>query len=377
MTGAAADPAAPRRLLLAGGGHAHLAVLAALARCGASGCEVRLVSPHARQIYSGMLPGWLAGDCTLEDCTIALAPLAARAGAAFCQTAVTGLDLEQGLASGADGRQFGFDWLSIDTGGEPVALPGASEHAWPVRPLERFVAAWPQRVRPWHAGRTAHRIVIVGDGAAAVELAFTIGARARREGAPGPTVRLLGRSATPMAEAGTWVSRQVRARLHAHGIDWQGDSAAARIDAGQVVLEGGRTVAFDSCVVAIGTAAPPWPAAAGLATDARGFIRVDRCLRSVSHPQVFAAGDVASYADARPKSGVYAVRAGPVLAANLLAACGQRPLRPWHAQRRALTLINTGDHRAIACWAGGSVEGRWVWRWKDRIDRAFVASARG
>ena len=106
--------------------------------------------------------------------------------------------------------------------------------------------------------------------------------------------------------------------------------------------------------------------------DGPGFIRVDRELRSLSHRNVFAAGDVAAYADARPKSGVYAVRAGPALSRNLRAFCEDRPLQPWTPQRRALYLISTGARHALGTWGAWSWSGRWVWRWKDRIDRAFM-----
>ena len=87
---------------------------------------------------------------------------------------------------------------------------------------------------------------------------------------------------------------------------------------------------------------------------------------------MLAAGDVAAYAAPRPKSGVFAVRAGPVLAHNLRAACLGQPLQHWAPQRRALYLISTGDAHALATWGPLAWHGRWVWRWKDRIDRRFM-----
>ena len=367
----------PARLLLLGGGHAHLSLLQRLRSEAPKGWQVTLVSPHPLQIYSGMLPGWVAGHYALADCAISLAGLCERAGIAFAQTAATALDLEHNEVPCADGERRRFDLVSIDTGPEPAlfALPGATEHALPVRPIEGFIAGWPGIVRRWNERGDPFEVAVVGSGAAAVELAFAIRFRARREDAAGVRVSLVGRDAEPLVgTAGSVgsVGRRVLRLLQARGMHWRGDSTAAQILPGSIRFERGAALPFDACLVATGAAAPHWPRAAGLATDDAGFIRVDRTLRSVSHPQVFAAGDVAAYADARPKSGVFAVRAGAALAGNILAACNGAALTEWRPQRRALYLVSTGDCRAIASWGEWSASGRWVWTWKNWIDRRFV-----
>jgi len=155
------------------------------------------------------------------------------------------------------------------------------------------------------------------------------------------------------------------------------DSMALRVTGDHVDLRDGISLPSDLTLLASGAAPAAWVRSTGLATDAAGFILVDRQLRSVSHDSVFAAGDVATIGDApRARSGVYAVRAGAPLAENLLRAAGGQPLRRHTPQKTALYLLATGPQHAIGSWNGLAWSGDWLWRWKDRIDRGFIASFR-
>ena len=406
-----------KRLLLLGGGHAHVKVLADLAQRPLAGWTVQLVSPYRRQIYSGMLPGWIAGHYQIDDCALSLDRLSRAAGVDFFETAGTALDPVANTVTCADGRTLAFDRLSIDTGPMPAldGLPGSAAHALPIRPIEGFVAAWPalaariaaatvatagatttgtananananaaaaaaaaaavqttdQTTGPATAPATGFDLAILGAGAAGVELAFAIRQRAVLAGWSTLRLALVGSDDWPMAGAPQRLRRQIATRLRQRGITWQGGRQAVQVDADVLRFEQGAPLAFDACMVT-GAAAPAWPRASGLATDDAGFIRVGPTLQSLSHPHILAAGDVAAYADARPKSGVFAVKAGPVLAHNLRALCEGRPAQPWTPQRRALYLISTGDRHALASWGPFTWGGDWIWRWKDQIDRGFM-----
>jgi pyridine nucleotide-disulfide oxidoreductase family protein len=369
-----------KRLLLAGGGQAHVFVLRELARKGRDlgrDVEVVLVTPHERLLYSGMLPGWIAGHYALADLTIPLAPLAAAAGARLVSARVAGLDLERRVAFTDTGAALPFDWMSIATG--PVidfdAIAGAADYALPLRPLENFVAGWERIQRHVLTARETVRATIIGAGAGGCEIALAIAHRMQTSPIP-LRVQLLTGDAPILPGHSAHARRLMHEALLAAGVRLI-EAVAQQIEADTVVLEGGSTLASDVTLLITGAAAPAWPATAGLATDERGFIAVNEKLQSTSHPFIFAAGDVATLIDhPRPKSGVYAVRAGPPLAANVLAALAGQRLGRYRPQRRALYLLATGPQHAIASWGPLAWAGNWVWRWKDRIDRAYVSKFR-
>ncbi len=364
------------RLVLVGGGHSHLEVLSAMVRRAfEEGCEVHLVTPHRRQIYSGMLPGWIAGHYELEQCAIPVDALAARAGAVFHQTAAEALDLDTNTVRCADGGQLGFDLLSLDTGSiaSTDPLPGANEHALAFRPIERFVAAWPGLMERISRQRSRFDLVVLGAGAGGLELAFAARQRALREGWPHLHVALIGSEDLPLNGVAQSARRKALELLKSRGIAWHGGRQAVAIEKTRIRLKDGAALPFDACWIVTGAAAPKWPGSSGISTDEEGFVRVTRTLQCASHAHVFAAGDIASHPTPLPKSGVYAVRAGEALAMNLRRICaGQSPV-PWRPQSRALYLISTGDGRAMAVWGRWCARGRWLWRLKEWIDRRYVS----
>jgi NADH dehydrogenase FAD-containing subunit len=171
---------------------------------------------------------------------------------------------------------------------------------------------------------------------------------------------------------GAAVVRRVEAALATAGVEIVPGFAVV-VPEGLQVTDSGRLIAADAVLAATGVRAPQWLAISGLALTADGFVAVGDGQRSISHGEVFAGGDVASRVDARHgKSGVYAVRAGPVLSDNLRRVLAGEPIRSYRPQRRTLYLLATGPRRAIVSWGSFAAEGAWVWRWKDRIDRGFM-----
>jgi pyridine nucleotide-disulfide oxidoreductase family protein len=368
-----------KRLVLLGGGHAHVHVLQALARERLAGVEVVLVTPFLRQMYSGMVPGLVAGHYTADQCAIPLAPLAQAAGVRLVEGAAVGLDAAARRVPLAGGEALHYDLLSLDTGAvmDRERLPGAREHGLFVRPIEHFVARLEGLLQG--AAQSGLDIAVIGGGAAGVELALGLRHRLTAQGTagsadkPAARITLVTGGPVPLAGYPAGVIRRMQRVLAARGVAVVRDTCTA-VEASALVLGIGARLACQAAVIATGAEAPAWLAGSGLALDERGFVLTGMTLQSVSHPEVFAAGDVATRADApHAKSGVYAVRAGPPLALNLRRFLAGAELQPHRPQQRTLNLISCGDKVAIAAWGGWSAQGRWVWWWKDRIDRSFVA----
>jgi pyridine nucleotide-disulfide oxidoreductase family protein len=368
------------RLLLVGAGHAHLSVLRAFGRTPPPDAQILLVTPYPRQVYSGMLPGWIAGHYTLEQCVIPLAPLLRGTPINVVAAHVVQVDLATRTAFTDRGHRIEFDVASFDTGPttDPEALRGLREHGMSVRPIEQFIARWQQLMAVFAASAQSHEhggepptVTVVGGGAGGLEIALAAAWRARS----GPAMRVQLVSGKPGVLPGfsARVREMAQARMRALDVRLIEDDAV-ELGPDTVLLADGGELQSNATVAATGTAAAAWPAQAGLAVDARGFIAVDETLRSTSHPFVFAAGDCASVVGhPRPKSGVYAVRAGPQLADNLRRLLGGQPLRRYVPQPRALYLLSGGSRHAIATWGPLSAQGGWAWRWKDHIDRRFMA----
>jgi pyridine nucleotide-disulfide oxidoreductase family protein len=361
-----------RQILLIGGGHAHVEVLRRFAISPDPGVSLTLVSPYAAMGYSGMVPGLVAGHYRLAETQVQLAPLADSANARFIVDRVVALDLASRKARLDAGRHVDFDLASLDVGSTPdTSVPGATEYALAVKPLERFLAESSQLLEQIATG-AVRKVAVVGGGAGGVEVLLAMQHRTRSASrGTSPEFALISDRPRLLSAA---VRKRLARALTRRGVGLHLGHPAVAVEPGGVRIAGNQFVAADRVVWAISAAAAPWLAASGLACDARGFVLLDDCLRSTSHDFVFAAGDCATQqAHPRPKSGVYAVRQGPPLAENLRLAASDQPLRPYVPQRQALALISTGDKHAIASWGPFAIEGDWVWRWKDRIDRRFMA----
>ena len=364
-----------KRLVLVGGGHAHVHLLAALAARPPAGVEIIFVSPTLRHHYSGMVPGYLQGVYAESDLTLDLAWLARRVGARLVEAAAGRIDVA-GRAVSANGLRLPFDVLSLDVGSEPAGLevPGAREHVLTIRPMRRAVELR-DRVDSLvsAAGRGRVDVVVVGAGAGGVEVALAVHRRVRVAGGR-PALTLVEAAPDVLPGYAAPVRRRAARILARRGVTVTTGVTVDRVAEDGVHLAGGARVPADLVIWLTGATGAAVLAGASLPLDARGFLLVDSTLRSVDGLPVWGAGDCVTLAEHpdTPKAGVYAVRQGPVLERNLRAALGAGRPVSYVPQRTFLSLLNTADGKALLRWHGVVSHSRWAWWLKDRIDRRFV-----
>lgn len=324
--------------MLLGAGAAHLEVLQDFARERPAGVEAVLVATGGETVSAGSLPRLVSGRDDPARLTVALSPLAAAAGVALVAGSVAGLDARARVVRLADGRQAEYEQLSIDGGAAQARdlLPGAREHALFVRPAETFT-----RLLPAVLSLSQQRVldlVVIGGGTEAFELALAFAVRFSAEGTERARVALVAGAEGPLPGWPAAAQRAGARALARRRITVFREPATA-LRPGAVVLSSGARLACDVPVLASGVGAPEWLAGSGLALDPQGRVQAGPTLQSVSHPEVFAAGEAAA-------------AEGRALAENLRRAAGGGVLQPWAATVPALRRLSCGDRRAIAVWRG-------------------------
>ena len=370
-------------LVLVGGGHAQIAVLRSFAMKPMPGLRLTLVNNSSRTPYSGMLPGYVEGLWQDRDFHIDLRHLAAAANARMIVAKVINIDGDLKQIYFDDRPPLKFDVLSINIGGQQslAMIDGAQKNTIPVKPIAKFQTQFETLIYPKSDGKPSKilpkKLAVVGGGAAGCELALALITRWKTETGTAPEISLITDKDRLMPQMAPKAAKLVDRTLRAGGANILYRNRVTAIKGNTLTMSSGKTLGFDACFLVTQVTAPSWLADTGLDLDPHGFVKVTPTLQSTSHPYIFAAGDIAAVSQSpRPKAGVFAVRAGKILAHNLRRYVLAKPLTSWTPQTHYLSLIGTGDRRAIAVRGDIAVAGRLFWHLKCWIDRRFMLKFR-
>ena len=360
-----------RDLVLVGGGHAHALVLRKWGMDPLPGARLTVINPGPTAPYTGMLPGHIAGHYERDELEIDLMRLCRHAGARLILGKAHQIDRSAREIIVEGHEAVGYDVASIDVGiTAEMDIPGFAEHAVGAKPLDVYAARWREFIAAVKAGDLPPEVAVIGGGVAGCELAMAM-AHALTEAGARPVVTVV--------EAGPRLSGmapQTEAMLRRHmtrlGVTLALDAQVVAVSSSEVILSGRAPVAAALCVGAAGAVPHEWLSQTDLPLH-EGFIRVGADLGVVDDPALFAVGDCAHMeAFPRPKAGVFAVRAAPVLHDNLRAALSGGERGAFKPQSQYLKLISLGGKSAVAEKYGVALGGGLLWQLKDWIDWRFM-----
>lgn len=375
-----------KELVLLGGGHSHIFVLKSLGAKPVAGLRVTLISPDENTPYSGMLPGCISGNYTEDEIHIDLVELCLVAGARLILDRAIGVDVDNQQVKTIKHADIAYDVLSMDIGITPAmnSVPGATENVIPVKPVQQFLARWSNFMERVSVGEIG-KVGVVGGGAGGVELCLAMHHRLTEELNRGkinqqewskkkPSIEFHLLTHRPILDGhNDRVKKAFSGIVKDRGITLHNNFKVTSIEKKRMTSAEGAQLSVDEIFWVTTAASHAWLKNSGLSCDGEGFVEVKPTLQTLSHENIFAVGDIAHVIDhPRPKAGVFAVRQGPPLVRNLrLLVDGKKP-KPFTPQKEFLSLISTGNKYAVASRGKLKIEGKWVWYWKDWVDRRFV-----
>ena len=376
-------------LVLVGGGHSHALVLRQMGmQPWPESVRITLITNLADTPYSGMLPCHISGLYDFDTAHIDLRPLTRFANCRLIMDEMVGLETKEQKILCQNHPPIAYDTLSIDVGSTPTKsqVKGAAEHTIPAKPVPNLLRAWKEYLKELARSLSQNpnatsAISIVGGGVGGVEMAFAMQIRlqalierySRNCNKEQIAVHIFQRG-PHLAKGRNRRTQQMVERLcKEKGIVVHTEENVCEVGERFVRCESGLVVECDRTFWVTNASAPPWLKQTNLSLTDSGFIAVKDTLQTCSHPNIFAAGDVATMVNHhRPKAGVFAVRQGPPLYENLKRHVLKQPLKAFKPQRRYLNIIDTDTKTSIASWGPFAIHAQWCRAWKDRIDKKFM-----
>jgi NADH dehydrogenase FAD-containing subunit len=361
-----------KRLLLAGGGHAHMMILANLGKFRAMGHQVTVIQPSPHHYYSGMGPGMLGRTYRPEEIRFATQQVVEKQGGTFILGKVAGVEPAANRVILETGEAVPYDVVSFNIGSNvsPHVAAEKSDTIFPVKPIERLQEAQ-QLILRLGAAKPLN-VGIVGGGPSAVEIAGNVWGLARKAGLQPVTIKIFARTSI-MTNFPDGVRYLAINSLNRRKIQLIEHCAVTKIEQGRIEIASRQSFELDVIFVAVGVQPSPVFRNSGLATGPEGGLVVNRYLQSVEYPNIFGGGDCIYFQESPlDKVGVYAVRENPVLLHNLMVALTGGQMQAFAPGGDYLLIFNLGDGTGIFRKKWLLFDGRLAFFLKDYIDRRFM-----
>jgi NADH dehydrogenase len=213
----------------------------------------------------------------------------AGTGVQFVQGRVTHIDPAQITIQTPNSIQsMPYDKLLVTLGStiDRHTIPGVLEYAYTLTPDgERSAPALREVLR--EQNQIGGRVVVVGGGATGIEAAAEL-----TDAYPNLNVHLATQGAMGLF-LNEPVAAYMRQSLLKRGVTIQEYTAIQRVREANLLTADGESIGYDVCLWNGGFAVPGLARESGVAVNERGQILIDPFMRSISHPNIYAAGDCA------------------------------------------------------------------------------------
>ena len=374
-------------LVLLGGGHANIQVLKMMAMKPIGGLRITLISDQTHSPYSGMIPGYLAGYYSYEECHFDLRRICEELGQRFIKAKIIGVDPQRKKIQLENRAEISYDCTSINVGIEPRSIENLSQEPTfkiiPIKPISRFITHWDQLISNLkdYKGNDSLQLAVVGAGAAGVEISIIL-KMLIEQNKWNAQVSLIHRHDFLVSAKDLRAQKRLIKTLKELGIKVFQNTEVLEVHKNGLVLKGDHGLVhnedFYRVLIATQASAPAWFKSSGLPVNQDGFLKVTEKLLVENEDALFAAGDCIHFSPCPlKKAGVYAVRQGMILEHNIRAFFTRKSsLKSFHPKKNVLSLITIGDRKALVHQDSSSIL-RWMWPsllWtvKDGIDRRFM-----
>jgi len=361
-----------KKIVLLGGGHAHMVTLANLERFVEKGCEVSVVQPGPRHYYSGMGPGMLSRMYTPSEISFATRDIVEKNNCSFLLDKAEYIDPDSKIVRLQSGQELEYDVLSCNVGSfvpDKIVAPD-SEDIFPVKPIAKLLEAR-ERIQEL-AGKKPCFFAVVGGGPAALEIAANLRRLVHDHGNYTAKISIFAGEGL-MSDFSAGLRRKAYLQMRKLGIKVVEQGYVQKVNTGKIVLEDDSTWEPDLSLLALGVRPSSLFQDSSLPTGPDGGLLVNKYLQSVKYPEIFGGGDCI-YFQPSPldKVGVYAVRQNPVLLNNIMASVRKDGLQSFDPGGKYMLIFNTGDGKGIFVRGNLVLSGKWAFKLKDRIDRKFM-----
>lgn len=353
-----------KTILLAGSGHAHLEVIKLLTIDEIQSNNFILVSPSRQTYYSGLIPRFIASEIQATQLTIESADYATKKGMHFIQDSVQSIDESQNQVRLQSGQILNYDLLSLNTGGLASSIESENEEATIyLRPFDDFIKKWQsinETIEKSVHNKKSLNFVVVGGGAAAVEVATALSIRLEKIKNFKSEIHLITRSSRLCENYPEKISTLIYKSLLDLNIKIYFNENVEKIEKNKIILSG-HIINYDFVFIVT----PTMPS---------DIIKKEINSKLQVSDTIFSVGDgTKMYGQPKlPRSGVIAVHQGRHLTNSIKNILNGKEVKVFKIPSKQLNILIASKNSARLVWGRISIKTSWILDIKNLIDHRYI-----